>query len=312
MKKAKIPAAFVDLSYHKKTEATNFLKELLARDYILTEFWDDFWKGGKRIAVEALNKKKFEVIFFFQVLPEAVYLRKLNCQRFVWFPMYDAEVGKFFFNYLPYLLFNFKIISFSKNLYKRFKRLGFKCSYYQYFPKPQFKVLKREEKIRVFFWVRKNDINWPVVKKLLGKNGVNSIIIKNTPDPGCKVQLPDKEDIKKYNIRIINKWLSKKEYYKLLSSCNVFIASRKYEGIGMSFLEALSLGMVVIAPDNPVMNEYISSGFNGYLYDLHNPKEISLEDCFDIMKKTREDARGAYYQWEKNKENILIDLGKTF
>lgn len=39
----------------------------------------------------------------------------------------------------------------------------------------------------------------------------------------------------------------------------------------MSFLEALSLGMAVIAPDGVTMNEYVRSGENGYLYDPDNP-----------------------------------------
>ena len=37
----------------------------------------------------------------------------------------------------------------------------------------------------------------------------------------------------------------------------------------MAFLEAMSLGLIIIAPNNPTYNEYIISGHNGFLYDSY-------------------------------------------
>ena len=48
----------------------------------------------------------------------------------------------------------------------------------------------------------------------------------------------------------------------------IYIASRPYEGIGMSFLEAMADGRCVVAHDNTTHNEYIEHGKNGFLFDM--------------------------------------------
>ena len=50
---------------------------------------------------------------------------------------------------------------------------------------------------------------------------------------------------------------------EFLSSCNIFIVPRMFEGIGLTFLEAMASGMFVISSDTPIMNEYISHKNNG-------------------------------------------------
>ena len=46
-----------------------------------------------------------------------------------------------------------------------------------------------------------------------------------------------------YKIEIIKKsFLPHSEYIKFVKDCDVFVAPRKQEGIGMGFLEAISMG----------------------------------------------------------------------
>jgi len=144
-----------------------------------------------------------------------------------------------------------------------------------------------------------------LVKKLIGNNRVDKVIFRNNPDPGHKNLLPSHEDVKKYNIKISNGWIEKNEYKKLLSECNVFIAPRPYEGIGTSFLEALSTGMAVIAPNNATMNEYVVHNKNGYLYDLSNPKEINLNNITKIRKEAKKSAIKGFEKWKKEKYELL-------
>ncbi|MCK5595643.1 glycosyltransferase family 4 protein [bacterium] len=185
------------------------------------------------------------------------------------------------------------------------------CYYYKYHLKSVAQVLPNDEAKKVFFWMRTSDVTWDIVKKLLGENYEGEIIIKTTSDPDCKIDLPSKEDIGRYNIKIVNNWLDKEEYDKLLSSCNVFIAPRQFEGIGMSFIEALSRGICVIAPNNSTMNEYIIHGRNGLLYDLKNPEELNLDNLAEIRKNTAKTAKEDYELWEKAKRQVLIDLAKA-
>lgn len=64
----------------------------------------------------------------------------------------------------------------------------------------------------------------------------------------------------------------------------LYFAPRKYEGIGMSFLEAMASGRCVIAPDYPTMNEYIKNGETGYLYNFKRPQKIKFDDIKNSKK----------------------------
>ena len=90
---------------------------------------------------------------------------------------------------------------------------------------------------------------------------------------------------------------SPEEYAKVLRRCNIFLAPRAFEGIGLSFLEALSLGMAVVAPDNPTMNEYISSGENGYLYDMAKPIAPSWSDARGWGEEARRQCIEGREEW---------------
>ena len=93
-----------------------------------------------------------------------------------------------------------------------------------------------------------------------------------------------------------------------MEQCNIFIAPRKFEGVGVSFLEAMARGIVVIAPDNPTMNEYIEHNKNGYLYDWKDPKAISLENLPQLRGSLRVQALEKYQLWKKSKSKLLKEL----
>ena len=52
--------------------------------------------------------------------------------------------------------------------------------------------------------------------------------------------------------------MPKSEYLSLFEKCNVFIAPRKKEGIGITIVEAISKGMFVVGYNDSTMNEYVS------------------------------------------------------
>lgn len=303
--------AFIDHSYRQKTHANEFLRKLLSRRFDLDNFWDHCWQGGKGLVLDDLNKRNFEKIIFFQSLPRAETLKKLRCQEFIWFPMYDQEAGRKNTYYIPYLRFNLKIISFSQVLAKRFASLGFDCSYYQYFPRPV-QDSKQSKGMNVLFWLRTQDVSWSIVKELLGDNPMNALILKLTPDPFQKITLPAHEELKRYKVKLVDKWLTQEKYFKLLSLCDVFIAPRKREGIGLSFLEAMARGKCVLAPDQPTMNEYIKHGKTGYLYDLGDPQSFDLKDYQRVGQRAWDAIRAGRKRWEQNRERILEELEGPF
>ena len=73
----------------------------------------------------------------------------------------------------------------------------------------------------------------------------------------------------------------------------------------MSFLEAMAMGKVVIAIDNPTMNEYIINNETGYLFNLKRPEVINLSNIDRIQKNTYEYVCAGYLKWESSK-NLII------
>jgi glycosyltransferase involved in cell wall biosynthesis len=100
-------------------------------------------------------------------------------------------------------------------------------------------------------------------------------------------------------------------YHQLLERCDIFIAPREYEGIGMAVLEAMSLGKVVAAPNNPTMNEYIVDGRNGILFDLDNPRELASYDLGGIGARARESFIRGRADWLSQEEQIIEYLSET-
>jgi glycosyltransferase involved in cell wall biosynthesis len=64
--------------------------------------------------------------------------------------------------------------------------------------------------------------------------------------------------------------------YAFLSRAKLLLSSSRYEGFSNVILESLALGTPVIATDCPGGNaEVIKDGFNGYLCEVGNPKDMA-------------------------------------
>jgi hypothetical protein len=65
----------------------------------------------------------------------------------------------------------------------------------------------------------------------------------------------------------------------------------------MSFLEAMALGMVAIAPDGSTMNEYIKSDVNGFLYDPDNPVPPAWKYAPRLARAARQSIVEGRQRW---------------
>ena len=83
------------------------------------------------------------------------------------------------------------------------------------------------------------------------------------------------------------------EYLQELSKHQIYLAPRRFEGIGLSFLEAMTMGLCVVAEDQPTHNEYITFGNNGFLFRgdrdcLWPLPSVSVAHLERVGKKARE------------------------
>ena len=176
-------------------------------------------------------------------------------------------------------------------------------SYYiQYFPKPAV-IDNYGEEDAVFFWQRREKINTKTIEKVLNASEINKLYLHAAPDPENKVPEPSK----KWEGKIVNSsWFeTKEEMQNYIQKAALYFAPREFEGIGMSFLEAMAAGRCVIAPDNPTMNEYIKNGETGYLYNLKSPEKINLNSIRKIQEAYYKYISDGFKKWESQKLEIL-------
>jgi len=293
----------VDHSFHQKTKSSDFFKNILQKEYKVEWLWDDSWTGKPPVSFKQINFLNPDIVIYWQIRPLPHIIKKINAKNIIWVPMEEYE--RSILDWQIYKKTNLKILCFQKANFDIVSRLGFKTFYIQYFIKPH-KINKDYSKNKIIFWQRTGDITWNLVKKIIGNQNIDNIFFKDIPDPFMfGLPKPKENDIKKYNIILSDKWLSDDELENLYKNYNIFIAPRKYEGIGMVLLEAMSYGLVAIAPDTPTHNEYIKNGVNGFLYDINNPVEIELKNLESIGKNALLSIENGYENWIES-ENLLF------
>ncbi len=304
--------ALIDHSFHRESNATFFLIDLLKKHYDVKIFWDEAWNGGPKVNLKEISNQGFDTIISFQQTHfSEKELKEIADKNLILIPMFDdsREFPDEFWKKFKHV----KIINFSKRFHSKLKRLGLMSKYFQYFPSPhdfpQSKV--NDKKLSGFFWQRTEKITWNHIKELIKKSGFKKIHIHGAMDPpGYPLVLPSEDEKKRYNITI-TKWFSEREdYFKILNASTVYFAPRMYEGIGMSFLEAMAMGKCVAAPDNPTMNEYIIHGKTGLLYDPNNLKPLDFSNIEQICINSQKYIKKGYKKWLKSQKKMIDFIKK--
>ncbi len=301
MSKARL--TYVGHSYHEKTGSTLFLQDLLASAFEVTTIWDESWRpGGAPLRAASLNGTQPDVLILFQQLPRRAEYARLRCANVTWIPMHDG-VG-----YGPHWLgwrhSGMKVLCFCAKDRAYFSGLGLDTLHVQYAPPPRVDV-PRHVPFSVFFWLRHNDIGWDTLKRLLGSQRPERIVLRVAPDPGHAPVLPSAEERRAYAIEIHEGWMDADRYRDLLGSCSVFMAPRPSEGIGQALLDARALGLAAVAPDAPTMNEYLRHGDTGYLYDLRAPAPLDFSDLARVRQRSLADLAAVRDKWLASRAAVL-------
>ncbi len=306
MEKKKL--AFVDYWTHQNTKSGDFLREILSEKFTIYDFW---WKEKEKIPLEEISK--FDYIFFFHVMFPYQIMKKLNNKKIMWAPMYDALN---FRNYLSQSVFwkqmsslGVKVLSFSDKVVESIGKEELKFLKLNYYIKPNLSNdIKDLKKINIFFWDR-GRIKIDEWIKFFNKKDINEIVYYSSVDPGMKESTAfEAANDFTYNFKIIKKnekFLSKDKYLELSNHCNVFIAPRKKEGIGITIVEAISRGMYVVGYNDSTMNEYIKDEKIGFLFNKETSNNINLKNITNNYDYRKNNAELNYNLWNINKKKIL-------
>jgi glycosyltransferase involved in cell wall biosynthesis len=280
--------------------STNFLREILEKKFSVSVFWDDYWKGGEPLSVSEINK--YDYVFFFQTLLPFYKLKQIKA-KIIWVPMFDSDPlpDKYWYclSSIP-----IKILSFSEYLHKKCLEFNIESLPLKYYLPPAFSDDIPKSGRHYFFWYR-GSLRFSDIKVFLDPQKVDSFVYRSAPDPYFKEEILSKGDIENYKLQIIRdvKFDSQEKYLELLKKSNIYIAPRTIEGIGISFLEAMAIGMVVVAYNNGTMNEYIKHNYNGYLFDSKN-YYINFDNIAAVLNNSKTMAQNGWIKWEKDKEII--------
>ena len=300
MKKKKL--LYIGHAYHNKTKSNLFLLSVLEKKYTVDVFSFDPYKDEINSHFAPLKGKQYDILVLLQIMPSLEKLKKLiSFKKSVFFPMYDGIPSR---NNPIWYEYRFtQIINFSRTLHEELSKLGFSSHYIQYFPEPSQKIGNMGDTKSVFFWQRITPINVLLIEKLLMGNSITRLHIHKALDPAHTFMDPSPDS--KWKITYSEWFNTKEEMLQIQQKSAIYIAPRLYEGIGMSFLEAMAMGRCVIAPNNPTMNEYITNGVNGYLYDPQNPQPIQLGNIRKIQENAIKYIQTGYAKWSKERTKIL-------
>lgn len=306
--------AYVDHSYHRKTCSTAFLVDILQRyGHAVDLFWDEAWKGGDPVNFDQVES--YDIVIMFQsVCPtDKLYFRKIH-PNVIHIPMLD-QFGLYmgpWSNVSPYweIFHGSKIISFSCMVHAMATSLGIKSFPVRYYQNParfERATSSKRHGLNGFFWLRNADhVAWPMIRSLICDTKFDTLHIHVAPDPYTKSPvLPTADEIKKYNITTSTWFDNKEDFLAVLQKANVFFAARLEEGIGQSFLEAMSRGQCVVAPDNGTMNEYILHGVNGLLYKASSPRPLDFSRVNCLGEQAYQTVVSGYSVWESLQQELV-------
>ena len=292
---------FIDHAYHTKTGSAQFLIDLLETRYHVEVARDGWW--GNFLGPMHINQADFDAVIFWQLPPFAL-VPYLECKNVLYFPMFDShdELDVAAIGSLP----NLGVVSFCHALNEQLSNLVNDRLYVKYYPQPKVASGEKLDGEGLFFWQRTRDITWDTIRVLVGENkSVGSVHLHRAVDPGAIWQAPTAEEEKKYSITYSDWFETKEDYQAKVAESALYVAPRRKEGIGMSFLEALAMGKGVIAHDGPTMNEYIAHGENGFLFDCDHPQPIDFGDLARVRRNALESAHEGWRAWERDKLRIV-------
>ena len=256
--------AYVEHPHHQKTNSTEFFrKEVSALGHELVRIVRDSF------SLELA--REFDRLILFQAdncIPIAVEADKLSLV----IPMLDESLMR----NSGYFRVGTKIqfISFSPSFHHFLELSGAKSHYVQYWPEPR--VKSYEADFNVFFWER-TPVHVSVHDVFRWfKNMDPNYIIRRHLDPGQVSSNPSYSSLN-HKVKILDdNWLSHNQYLAILEESKVYIAPRRWEGIGLSSLEAMSRGIPVVGLASPTLSEYVENGVTGIL----------IKDKFSTLPKT--------------------------
>lgn len=297
--------AYIGHGYHEKTKSSRFMLDFLQQhSHNLDLFADYSMIGGPGIDLEPIVDGNYDLIVVWQMERVAEWLAARVPEKLVFVPMYDGakDLKRDFWGAFRHS----RVLNFSHSLHELLQSCGIPSLKVQYFPDPSAFPRVDFSEFRGFFWQRRSEISWPLIKQLSAGTKFARFTLHMALDPGfADPHIPDSADVEAFNVEL-SYWSDDRAIIdELLAHANIYFAPRPSEGIGMSFLEAMARGQCVVAADAPTMSEYMTHGVSGLLYDEQLLRSLDFSKAGEIGAAARRKVERGFAQWQADQRDLL-------
>jgi hypothetical protein len=220
--------------------------------------------------------------------PPAPELLEIPDAFLVWVPMWDNVALNWSSDeWWASLPKNLRVVAFSDGIEQKAKAAGLPTLRLHYHKDPlEFEAISWDNGRTLFHWNRTGLFGPTFLKKLCAVLNITDLYFRGTIDPkitpNAAYELPTK--IGRTVVHNVSRFDSQKQYFDVLKRCNIYLAPRALEGVGLTFLEAMASGCAVMGYDAPTMNEYITHGVDGYLF----PAESMEQQPNSLAQRTKD------------------------
>lgn len=299
--------AFIGPAFHQKTESSGFFISFLQAAARVEVLWDHSWEGIIDQWVSTFRPKEYDCIIIWQWSSLLLSHREelASHRNVVLVPMVD-QVIKDKSRFWPILYSVFKILCFSPALHRVVMQYTDKVLACQYYVDPDlYKPRDDMSGLRAFFWRRIPLLDEALIARLCGEVMLDQFTLHWCPDPSAGEEVAlDPCPVSALRHNSSTWFATRKDYLSTLRQHNMFFAPRWYEGIGMAFLEAMAMGLCVIAPNTPTHSDVITSGRSGLLYGPTFSVELHCCEVDRMGREAREASYAGHLAWKQSARQI--------
>jgi hypothetical protein len=243
--------------------------------------------------VKAINRFQPHQTLFFQIPPSvSKHLLPLKSKNFIWAPMWDGFKKLDLRRRMTFRLFRVRLLCFSCRVFEYARGITPHAMHAQYYlpPVAAAKTCRNAPPYTVFLWQRIPELGMNEVVRVLGRENISKIILKSDID----VAAPSSIEVQR-----MPEWVSEDEYKAIFDQIDYYVAPRFQEGIGFSFLEAMTRGIPVIGHNDATMNEYIVDGKTSLLFNERFQLPSGLTSPAQLQPALIEHMHHGHRQWLK-------------
>lgn len=301
--------------YQKKTRSFEFFADIAREVFESLDIFYDYYENENEFPVaRAESLRAYEVkngnydriiVWQSEAALEQLLRVEVPAENLLFVPMYDSFIhwGEAIFKMATQV----KMICFSRAMSHALHGKGIDNLCVQYFPEPQPSARRKTTgPLKVLYWHRRDEgvENLRQLLSSISPAEVVELSVMNQPDPGHARLDLDPFSSRAIQVREVAWTSSRSDYLQNLADFDLYVAPRRYEGIGMSFLDAMARNVVCYGPEASTFNEYNFRFYNSLIAPPKQPV-ITKQHLTLLKENLATYMEEGYRQWRDHGRELV-------